>query len=180
MDTREETATRKNNCLKYINKHFLFKLHLLKKTLRWLFFHSGNLSRLPKVDRSVDRCVTVLFRGPSKLESVLDSIDCSKSVLFMQLPQNDPTAQAAMKIATFELFFFEIKEEMLFWDSVVQMSKTVAAVSQISNLTVTSSRQTVCVRKAAPIVDSWWSWNDARLIQPANYSLSRLKRAQKY
>ena len=28
------------------------------------------------------------------------------------------------------------------------------AVSQISNLTVVSSRQTVCVRKAAPIVDS--------------------------
>ena len=25
MDTREETAPRKNNCLKYINKQFLFK-----------------------------------------------------------------------------------------------------------------------------------------------------------
>lgn len=33
------------------------------------------------------------------------------------------------------------------------------AVSQISNLTVVSSRQTVCVRKAAPMVLSWYSWN---------------------
>ena len=33
------------------------------------------------------------------------------------------------------------------------------AVSHISNLTVVSSRQSVCVRKAAPMVDSWNSWN---------------------
>ena len=33
------------------------------------------------------------------------------------------------------------------------------AVSQISNLTVVSSRQTVWVRKAAPMVLSWYSWN---------------------
>ena len=32
------------------------------------------------------------------------------------------------------------------------------AVSQISNLTVVSSKHTVCVKKAAPIVDSWYSW----------------------
>jgi len=32
-------------------------------------------------------------------------------------------------------------------------------VSQISNFTVVSSRQTVCVKKAAPIVLSWYSWN---------------------
>lgn len=33
------------------------------------------------------------------------------------------------------------------------------AVSQISNLTAVSSMHTVCVRKAAPIVLSWNSWN---------------------
>ena len=113
MDTREETATRKNNCLKYINKHFLFKLSC-KKDSSMTFFHSGNLSRLPKVDKSVDRCVTVLFRGPSKLESVLDSIDCSKSAPFMQRPQNDPVTQVATKIATFELFFLKSRKRFIF------------------------------------------------------------------